>query len=135
MSDCLFCKIAAGQIPNHTVVETAEAIAFLDIFPCVDGHTVVIPKFHATTLLELPTEKIGPLYEAVQLAMARLQTVLGCDGFSVGWNHGEAGGQAVPHLHIHILPRWHNDGGGSLHSIVKTVSKISVAELAAKFKI
>lgn len=135
MSDCLFCKIVAGQIPNHTVVETAEAIAFLDIFPCVDGHTVVIPKVHATTLLELPTEKIGPLYEAVQLAMARLQTVLGCDGFSVGWNHGEAGGQAVSHLHVHILPRWHNDGGGSLHSIVKTVSKIPVAELAAKFKI
>lgn len=135
MSDCLFCKIVAGQIPNYTVVETDQALAFLDIFPCVDGHAVVIPKIHAVTLLDLPTEMVGPLYEAVQMTMKRLQTVLGCDGFSVGWNHGEAGRQAVPHLHIHILPRWANDGGGSLHSIVKTPTKVTVADLAAKFKV
>lgn len=135
MADCLFCKIVAGQIPNHTVVETADALAFLDIFPCVDGHIVVIPKTHAVTLLELPLEKVGPLFEAVQMAMKRAQAVLGCAGFSVGWNHGEAGGQAVPHLHVHILPRWEKDGGGNMHSIVKVPAKISVAEMAGKFKI
>lgn len=135
MSDCLFCKIVAGQIPNHTVVETPDALAFLDIFPCVDGHVVVIPKTHAATLPELPVEKVGPLYEAVQTTMKRVQEALGCDGFSVGWNHGEAGGQAVPHLHVHILPRWNKDGGGNMHSIVKTPAKIPVAEMAAKFKV
>ncbi len=134
MSDCLFCKIVAGQIPNYTVVETPDALAFLDIFPCVDGHVVVIPKTHAATLLELPTEKVGPLYEAVQTAMKRVQEVMGCDGFSVGWNHGEAGGQAVPHLHVHILPRWNKDGGGNMHSLIKAPTKTPVAEMAAKFK-
>lgn len=135
MSDCLFCKIVAGQIPNHTVLETEQALAFLDIFPCVDGHVVVIPKIHAGTLPELPTENVGPLYEAVQAVMKRMQEVLQCDGFSVGWNHGEAGGQAVPHLHVHVLPRWHKDGGGNMHSIVKTPTKMPVAEMAAKFKV
>lgn len=131
--DCLFCKIVAKQIPNFTVYEDEHALAFLDIHPCVTGHTVVIPKTHAATLPELPAAEVGPLFLAVQATMNRMQDVLKPDGFTVGWNHGEAGGQAVPHLHIHVLPRYHNDGGGTMHTVVRQASDRSVDAIAKLF--
>lgn len=132
--DCLFCKIVAQQIPNYTVYEDEHALAFLDIHPCVAGHTVVIPKVHALTLPELPAAEVGPLFLGVQATMQRLQEVLRPDGFTVGWNHGEAGGQAVPHVHIHVLPRYDNDGGGNMHSVVRNPSERPVDAVAKLFE-
>ena len=119
--DCLFCKIVNKEIPNYTVYEDDQVLAFLDIFPHAIGHTVVIPKVHAHDLVELSSEQIAPLFAAVKKVQVKLQTGLNPEGFTVGWNHGEAGGQAVPHLHIHVLPRWQIDGGGSMHSITKKI--------------
>lgn len=132
---CIFDKIAAHEIPATIVYEDEQCIAFLDNSPVVKGHTLVIPKQHAETLLELPLESVGPLFVAVKKTMEILQEKLHPDGFNTGWNHNKAGGQAVPHLHVHILPRWHGDGGGSLHSIFaqpKTVDKDAVASLFKK---
>lgn len=133
MDTCLFCKILKKEIPNYTVFEDDHTLAFLDIFPCAKGHTVVIPKIHAETLLDLNGEVAIEFFSGVKKTLEKVEKVLSADGFSVGWNHGEAGGQTVPHLHVHIIPRWNGDGGGSMHSIVKNVSDMKVEEVAKLF--
>lgn len=133
MQDCIFCKIINKEIPNYTVYEDSHVLAFLDITPRAKGHTLVIPKVHAETLLDLNEEIAKELLPAVQKVMNRMEAVLKPDGYNVGWNHAEAGGQVVPHVHIHVLPRWNGDGGGNMHSIVDSASDVDVAEVARLF--
>lgn len=133
MPDCLFCKIVAGQIPYHKIYEDKSNLAFLDIKPHAQGHTVVIPKVHAETVFDLSEKQNKDLMTAVLNTMKRIQDKLHPDGFNVGWNHNPAGGQVVPHLHVHIFPRYTGDGGGSLHSIVKNPGTRGVEEVAGLF--
>ncbi len=130
MEDCIFCKIIKGDISSDKVYEDEKVLAFLDINPHAKGHTVVIPKEHAATVFSV--DDLGPLMNAVKKVMLVLQDKLHPDGFNVGWNHGKAGGQVVSHLHIHVFPRYQGDGGGSMHSIVNTNSKVE--EVAALFE-
>lgn len=132
--DCIFCKIINHDLPNYTVYEDDHSLAFLDIFPQTKGHTVVIPKVHAETIFDLADADLCHVNLAVKRAMEKIKTVLKPDGFTVGWNHGDAGGQAVPHMHIHIFPRWQGDGGGSMHSVVKKQADVDVTKLAQEFK-
>jgi histidine triad (HIT) family protein len=118
MQDCLFCKIAAKEIPAKVMYEDEHAIAFLDIHPRAEGHTVVIPKVHAATLIDLPAEEIAPLFTAVKQVDALLVKQFTPDGMTIGVNQGRASGQEVDHLHVHLIPRWHNDHGGSIQSVV-----------------
>ncbi|MDP2704736.1 MAG: HIT family protein [bacterium] len=118
MSDCLFCKIANGEIPADIVDESEDAVAILDIHPKAPGHIMVIPKIHAETILDLPDEKVGGVFLAVKRATEKLVKALSPDGFTLGVNHGKNAGQAIDHLHIHIIPRFKGDGGGSIHTIV-----------------
>lgn len=134
MTSCIFCKIVAKDVPNHTVYEDGAVLAFLDIFPHAKGHTVVIPKNHAETIQDLDESAAAALMVGVQKTIERIQAVLLPDGFNIGWNHGKSGGQAVPHLHVHILPRWNGDGGGSMHSIIKNPGGESVDAIAAQFR-
>ena len=133
MENCIFCKIVHGQIPNFTVYQDEHTLAFLDIHPVTKGHTVVIPKVHAETLLDLNGEITKEFFLGVQHALERVEKILSPGGFSIGWNHGKAGGQAVPHLHVHIIPRSEGDGGGSMHSIIKKPSDVSVEDVAKLF--
>lgn len=133
MQDCIFCNIVSGEIPNHTVYEDTHALAFLDIQPHAKGHTVVIPKVHAETLFDLDEELLRFLLPAVQHTTERINSTLHPDGYTIGWNHGEAGGQAVPHVHVHIMPRWHGDGGGNMHSVIENAGDMSVEEVAKLF--
>ncbi len=134
MSDCIFCKILEKSIPSYQVYEDEYTLAFLDIFPCVQGHTVVIPKVHAHDLLDFEKQTLQGFFLGVQKSLQKVQQVLAPQGFTVGWNHGAAGHQAVPHLHVHILPRFENDGGGSMHSVVKNPSMLKVEEVAKLFE-
>ncbi len=134
MDNCIFCKIANGEIPGHKVYEDTENLAFLDVKPHAQGHTVIIPKTHAMTVLELNDKKYLSLMSAVKKVMKKIQDKLDPDGFNVGWNHNTAGGQVVLHLHIHVMPRYNGDNGGSMHSIVKNPGKKSVEEVAKLFK-
>jgi len=135
MNDCIFCKIANGEIPCHKVYEDAENLAFLDVKPHAQGHTVVIPKTHVMTVLELNEKKYISLMSAVKKVMGLIQKKIDPDGFNAGWNHNTAGGQVVPHLHIHVMPRYNGDNGGSMHSIIKNPGKKSVEEVAKLFKL
>lgn len=133
MDNCIFCKIVRGEIPDYRIYEDDQCLALLDIHPVTKGHVVVIPKVHAETLLDLNSEITKEFFLGVKRTLERVEKILSPDGFNVGWNHGDAGGQAVKHLHVHILPRWNGDGGGNMHSIVHRDSDISVEDLAQLF--
>ena len=131
--DCIFCKIIKGEIPNYTVYEDEHVLAFLDINPHAKGHTVVIPKVHAETFLDLNEELLEHLFIGVKKTMEKINNVLNPDGFNVGWNEKPAAGQVVPHLHVHIMPRYEGDEGGSMHSVINNSGDSSVEELSKLF--
>lgn len=133
MSDCIFCKIVGGQIPKYIVYEDDYALAFLDINPCTKGHTVVVPKKHIKNMEEITAEDWDRVTVAVRAAAARVQKVLRPEGMNVGLNNNPAAGQAVPHLHWHIIPRYPGDGGGSLHSIFRQPCDGDIEAVAALF--
>ncbi|MFZ2189892.1 MAG: HIT family protein [Candidatus Magasanikiibacteriota bacterium] len=131
--DCLFCKIINKEIPNYTVYEDNDVLAFLDIFPHAKGHTVVIPKKHFSNLSEMSELDWQNMAVALKNAQAKLQSVLNPDGFNIGINDKPIAGQVVPHVHWHVFPRYEGDGGGSVHSIIKNDSGMTVEELAKLF--
>ena len=133
MEQCIFCKIVKKEIKNYTVYEDDYVLAFFDINPHARGHTVVIPKEHVETVLELSEEDLGMIMRGARRAVQRIESVLRPDGYNIGWNDRPAGGQVVPHLHVHIMPRWRGDGGGSMHSVVNFPGPCSVADTAKLF--
>ena len=104
-NDCVFCAIAAGEIPSFKVYEDDLVLAYLDINPFTEGHTLVIPKDHTTGLLDTPAETLKEIVVRVQKVAAHLKAALPCDGFNILQNNGEAAGQTVRHVHFHIVPR------------------------------
>jgi histidine triad (HIT) family protein len=132
--DCIFCKIVNGEITCNKVYEDDNILAFLDVKPHAKGHTVVIPKKHAETVFDLNDQKYTTLMLGVKKVMLKLKEALHTDGFNTGWNHNSAAGQVVPHLHVHVMPRYMGDGGGSIHSIIRNPGEKSVEEIAELFK-
>jgi histidine triad (HIT) family protein len=110
MSDCIFCRIAAGELPAARVLETPEVLAFLDIAPVHYGHTLIIPKKHYPTLLELPDAIWEEMGRAGRQVAQALRTALQAQGFNICMNNLEAAGQVVFHAHLHIVPRYFGDG-------------------------
>ena len=115
---CLFCKIANKEIDSKIVYEDEFSVAFLDINPCQRGHLLVIPKKHYQNLNEVPEDQLTKLFETVKKMTELLEEKLNVSSFNIGWNHGKDAGQVINHLHIHIIPRYPNDGGGSMQTIV-----------------
>jgi histidine triad (HIT) family protein len=110
MSACIFCRIAAGEIPADVVHQTPGALAFLDRNPVSRGHVLVIPRAHATSLPALAPGEVDGLFQAVREVMRKIDAAFRPAGMNVGWNHGEGAGQEVLHLHVHVIPR-HAPGG------------------------
>lgn len=131
--DCIFCKIVAGEVPNYTVYEDDNVLAFLDVHPCSKGHTVIVPKKHVASLAAMDKEMWNATLAGVQQALKRVQSVLKPDAVNIGINDGESAGQTVPHVHWHIIPRYAGDGGGSIHSIIRTKESVDVAAVAKMF--
>jgi histidine triad (HIT) family protein len=104
MPDCIFCKIINGEIPCNKVYEDEKTLAFLDIGPVSKGHTLVIPKEHAEKVFELGTESSNALMKSVQKVSLAIEKTFNCD-FNILNNNGEKAGQAVKHVHFHIIPR------------------------------
>jgi len=115
---CLFCEIIKKERDAKIVYENDWAVAVLDVLPVASGHTLILPKKHVETILELSDEELGNIFGVAREVAKLLKQTLAPDGFTIGINHGKASGQAIEHLHIHIIPRWRTDGGGSLHSVV-----------------
>ena len=110
MSDCLFCKIVEGSVPSKKVFENDNCFAFLDIFPAAKGHTLVIPKKHFTDIHEIDAQSYGAVAAATKEVADLLQNKLGSEGVTIFQMNRKAGWQTVLHLHMHVIPRWDNDG-------------------------
>lgn len=110
MSDCLFCKIVEGSVPSRKVFENDSCYAFLDIFPAAKGHTLVIPKQHFTDIHEIDAQSYGAVAAATKEVADLLHKKLGSEGMTIFQMNREAGWQTVFHLHMHVIPRWDNDG-------------------------
>ena len=108
--DCIFCKIANGQIPSKTLYEDEDFRVILDLGPATEGHALILPKAHAANLFELSEEQASKVLLVAQKMAVRMKEKLGCDGLNLVQNNGEAAGQTVSHFHIHLIPRYTNDG-------------------------
>ncbi|MFA6227960.1 MAG: HIT family protein [Patescibacteria group bacterium] len=108
--DCIFCKIIAGEIPSAKVYEDDNFLAFLDIAPVNPGHTLIIPKTHRETLLDLPAADACRLLGLVQKIAPAVLSATGTKAFNLMLNNGPASGQVVGHAHFHIVPRFEGDG-------------------------
>lgn len=108
--NCIFCKIANGEIPSRTLYEDGDFRVILDLGPATRGHALILPKEHAANLFELPEETAGKAMILAKKMAARMKEKLNCDGFNVIQNNGEVAGQTVFHFHMHLIPRYENDG-------------------------
>ena len=109
-SDCIFCKIVAGDIPCAKVFESENILAFLDIAPVNAGHTLVLPKGHYPTLMDIPVELGNELLQALSSVGRAVMEATGADGLNLMQNNHEAAGQLVHHAHYHLIPRFEDDG-------------------------
>lgn len=111
--DCIFCKLANGEIPARSIYTDEDFTVILDAAPATRGHALILPKEHADNLYQLSEEMTGRAFVlAKKLAMSMTET-LGCQGFNIVQNNGEAAGQTVFHFHIHLIPRYTEDGQGT----------------------
>jgi histidine triad (HIT) family protein len=106
--ECTFCRIARGELAADKVYEDAETLAFLDHRPLFPGHCLVVPRAHVDTLLDLPAERVGPFFVAVQRVSRAVERGLSADGVFNAVNNRVS--QSVPHLHVHVIPRRKKDG-------------------------
>lgn len=130
--DCIFCKIVKKEIPSTSVYEDNDTIAFMELTPSAPGHVLVIHKKHGLSILEYTQKELGKLMASVQIVAAKIEKALQTDSLTIGINHHEKKG--VPHLHIHIIPRWENDKGKAIQGVVKNPSNEDRATIAAKIK-
>ena len=107
--NCIFCKIAAGEIPSATLYEDDEFRVILDVSPAAKGHMLVLPKEHYANICEMPQELTGKAFIVAKKMAEKMEKVLGCDGINVIQNNHEAAGQTVFHFHIHLIPRSKKD--------------------------
>ena len=109
-TNCIFCKIVAGEIPSIRVYEDADTLAFMDIGPVIKGHTLVIPKQHYDPITKTPVAVLANLMKVVQKIAQAQMNGLKADGVNVLNANGTAAGQQVPHIHFHVVPRFKTDG-------------------------
>lgn len=107
--DCIFCKIAAGEIPSRTIYEDEVFRVILDIEPATKGHALIIPKNHYKDLYELGEEEVAGVFPLAQKMAVHMTERLHCDGLNIIQNNGEAANQTVPHFHLHLIPRYEDD--------------------------
>lgn len=108
--DCIFCKLANGDIPTRTLYEDELFRVIMDTSPATRGHALILPKEHADNLYELPDETAGKAMILAKKMACQIKKRLSCDGYNLVQNNGETAGQTVFHFHLHLIPRYHNDG-------------------------
>jgi len=133
MSDCIFCKIAAGELPSCKVFEDKYSCAFFDINPISDGHLLVIPVVHCTDLLDVPPEVAGGVFQTVRRLARPLVELVAAEGLNVLTNSGRCAGQIIDHFHVHLIPRRAGDGLGWRWN-TKPADQAFIDSLARKLK-
>ena len=110
MPNCIFCKIIRGELPSYKVYEDEKTIAFLDIRPVNAGHTLVVPKVHSHNIFDIAPEDWTAVAEVVRVLAVAIEKGVSADGVNIAMNNREHAGQVVDHPHVHIIPRFKNDG-------------------------
>ena len=109
-SNCIFCKIANGEIPSRTIAETDMFRVVLDVGPATKGHALILPKEHYKNLYDLPEETAAEAIKLAKKVALTMKDKLGCDGVNIVQNNEEVAGQTVFHFHMHVIPRYKEDG-------------------------
>ncbi len=107
--DCIFCKIANGEIPSATLYEDGDFRVILDVNPASKGHALILPKKHADNLYALPEEAAAKVLVLAKNVAEKMEKALDCEGFNLVQNNGEIAGQTVFHFHMHLIPRYKGD--------------------------
>lgn len=129
---CVFCGIVGGTVPAYVVHEDDKTLAFLDINPATEGHTLVVPKVHADDLLEADADSAAAVMRGARAVALLLDRQLSPDGMTLFQANRPAGWQDVFHLHVHVVPRWHGDGlvrpwtsrPGERHALESTAQRL-----------
>ena len=130
--NCIFCKVINKESPGYFVVEEKDYVAFLDIFGSTEGHTMVVPRKHGYSIADCSEEELGIIMGGVKKVAEKIKKVYNTDAITIGINHEEKRG--VPHLHVHLIPRFDNDGGGIIQSVVKKKITKPLEEIAKSLR-
>jgi len=131
---CIFCRIVAGEVSAEIVDRRPGAVAFLDVSPLADGHVLVVPEAHVARIEDLSADDAEALFRSVTALAGPVRDAVGAAGSTIGVNNGEATGQTVPHVHVHIVPRWPGDGAGSVHGIFPPGIRRDTREVAREVR-
>ena len=126
---CIFCRIVTGEVKAEVVARAPGIVAFLDVSPLADGHVLVVPEAHVARVEDLAEDAAAALFRAVTRLAGPVRSAVGAAGSTIGVNNGEATGQTVPHVHVHIVPRWEGDGASSVHGIFPAGARRPVGEI------
>lgn len=124
--DCIFCKIANGEISAKIILETEKSIAFMDAFPLTRGHSLVIPKNHYEKVQDISSDESVDLFETVRMVTSKVDKISNASLIAI--HNGKESGQVIPHVHVHLIPRSMEDSAGPVHSMFKNIPKLSDAE-------
>ncbi len=127
--DCIFCNIVKGEIPCIKVFEDENILAFLDVNPVTQGHCLVIPKTHVENIFDIPEELLQKVMIATKHISIKIKSALHPDGIRISQSNGEVAGQAIFHFHVHIIPRYKDDGLSMDHHTTASPSKADIEEL------
>ena len=131
MDNCIFCKIAAGEIPSATLYEDEDFRVILDLGPASKGHSLILPKTHYANLMEIPEDLAAKAFLVAKKMATKMVPALKADGMNVVQNNGEAAGQTVFHFHMHLIPRYAGDDAGFGWKVGKLTDKDKEEIMAA----
>jgi histidine triad (HIT) family protein len=131
---CIFCSIIAGHEPGAQVYRDSNFMVIMDKYPINPGHTLVMPTKHYENLLQMPPAEVGRLYSLVPAVAKAVVAAVKADGFNVGQNNGIAANQIVPHVHIHVVPRFHDDSPDGKWPARRVAPQDELAKMAGKIK-
>jgi len=131
---CIFCDIITKKLPHVDVHEDDNFLVLMDKYPISLGHTLIIPKSHYDNLLLMPQKEVGRLYSLVPIVAGAVISATNADGFNVGQNNGKAANQIVPHVHVHIIPRFNDDSPNGRWPIRRVASREDLINIAERIK-
>jgi histidine triad (HIT) family protein len=131
---CIFCSILEGKLPSAQVYRDSDVMVIMDKYPINKGHALVIPAKHYDTLLQMPPAEVGRLYAIVPAVAKAVVSAVQADGFNVGQNNGIAANQIVPHVHVHIVPRFIDDSPDGRWPSRQVAKDEELAELASMIR-
>ena len=132
--NCIFCKIAEGSLSASILYEDTRLMAIMDAFPATKGHVLIIPKAHATDIFDLPEETASAILPLAQQIARKIKEELQPAGINILQNNGKAAGQVVGHYHLHVIPRYEDDGMVIKHGNSCAMSKEEMAGVAEMLK-